>query len=528
MTLTVFLIGLSGSGKSTAGQLLAESLGWAFIDTDAEVEREAGRSVADIFAGEGEAGFRARERRALVDAVGAAGRSGGGALVVTVGGGAVLDPVNQEILRGPFSLTVWLRGTPLRLAHRLGDSSGRPLLASSDDGRGGGGTLVALERLESQRGDVYSRLAEAVIDVDELSPHDVVSELHEVIAAASGGLIRVPVSAGDLGYTVLVGRGAASHLPELLPAGARRAAVVTQESVPFEVELPIAETRFVIEDGEAAKTLATVESLCRAFAAAGLTRSDVVVSVGGGVVSDVAGFAASVYHRGVSVVHVPTTLLAQVDAAIGGKTGVNLPEGKNLVGSFWQPAGVCCDTAALDSLPEGELRSGRGEMVKYAFIGVPDLAALSIEQQVARCVALKARVVAVDERESSGRRMVLNYGHTLAHALETAQFSVGGELRHGEAVAIGLVYASRLACRLGRIGAARVDEHVELVSGAGLPVAIPQALASDHGQLVKLMRRDKKSSGGLTFVLDGPDGVEPVHDVAEEAVLETLAEMEVE
>ena len=175
-----------------------------------------------------------------------------------------------------------------------------------------------------------------------------------------------------------------------------------------------------------------------------------VVAVGGGVVTDTAGFAAAVYHRGIPVVHVPTTLLGQIDAAIGGKTGVNLPEGKNLVGAVWQPSAVLCDTEVLATLPPREYRSGLGEMAKYAFLGVDDLADLPLDEAVAACVRCKAEVVAADEREG-GRRAILNYGHTLAHALEIAG---GYDLRHGEAVAIGLVYAAELARALGRIDAA--------------------------------------------------------------------------
>jgi len=222
------------------------------------------------------------------------------------------------------------------------------------------------------------------------------------------------------------------------------------------------------------------------------------------VVTDTAGFAAAVYHRGVSVVHVPTTLLAQVDAAIGGKTGVNLPEGKNLVGAFWQPAAVLCDIEALETLPPREYRSGLGEMAKYAFLGVDRLPDLALDEAVAACVACKAEVVASDEREG-GRRAILNYGHTLAHALETAGRY---DLRHGEAVAIGLVYAAELARALGRIDHERVAEHRRVVARYDLPMTVPPDL--DLDEVVDLFGRDKKAVDGITFVLDGPRGVEPV------------------
>ena len=242
------------------------------------------------------------------------------------------------------------------------------------------------------------------------------------------------------------------------------------------------------------------------------------------MVTDVAGFAASCYHRGVAVINVATTLLAQVDAAIGGKTGVNLPEGKNLVGAFWQPHAVLCDTDTLATLPEREWKSGLGEMAKYAFLGVDDLTQLPLVDQVAACVHLKGGVVAVDELDF-GRRSILNYGHTLAHALEAAQFAdVPDEarLRHGEAVAIGLVFAARLAFSLGRINEERVDRHIAVVEGYGLAVSIPPGF--DREALVELMYRDKKATGEMTFVLDGPKGVETVHDVPPDVVRAVLAE----
>ncbi|NNE13105.1 MAG: 3-dehydroquinate synthase [Ilumatobacter sp.] len=333
-------------------------------------------------------------------------------------------------------------------------------------------------------------------------------------------LRRLHVPLADRSYDVLVGYGAAEFLGTLIPEAARRAAIVTQEGIPLEVEANIPHERFVIERGEQHKSIETVGNLCRGFARMGLTRHDVVIGVGGGMVTDVAGFAAASYHRGVPVVHVATTLLGMVDAAIGGKTGVNLPEGKNLVGAFWQPSGVVCDLDALDTLPEREVRCGYGEMAKYHFLTGDDLLALSLTDRVARCVEIKAQVVASDEREG-GRRAILNYGHTLAHALEIA---TEHRLAHGEAVAIGLIFAAHLAEVLGRISLDRIDEHFAVVGEAyGLGTDIPAGL--DAGTLLDLMRRDKKALDGLTFVLDGPEGVEVVAGVDDEPVLAALGRM---
>ncbi len=331
---------------------------------------------------------------------------------------------------------------------------------------------------------------------------------------------RLNVPLGDRSYDVVVGRGVAAELSSLLPETAKRAAVITQEGIPAEIELPGVDVEtFVIGQGEGAKTLDTIETLVRWFARMGLTRNDVVIGVGGGMVTDVAGFAASTWHRGIPVVHVSTSLLGMVDAAIGGKTGVNLPEGKNLVGAYWQPSGVLCDLEFLDTLPPREMRCGLGEMAKYHFLTGDDLLAMDLEARVARCIEIKADVVASDEREG-GRRALLNYGHTFAHALEIA---TQHELAHGEAVAIGLIYAAELGFELGRIDAARVQEHRAVVAGEyDLMTNPPPGLDAD--ELVALMYRDKKALGsGLTFVLDGPQGVEVVPGVDEAPVRAVMA-----
>ena len=322
-------------------------------------------------------------------------------------------------------------------------------------------------------------------------------------------LISVPVKLPDgRSYQVLIGAGARHEVSASLPNNARRVAVVTQAGLGEDIDVGLEHRRFEIGDGEEHKTLGTIERLCSAWSQWGMNRNDVVVAVGGGMVTDVAGFAASVYHRGIEVLYVSTTLLGMIDAAIGGKTAVNLPEGKNLVGAYWQPGAVFCDTDLLATMPARDYRSGLGEMAKYHFLGGGDLEALSLAQRIARCIEIKAAVVAADERED-GIRATLNYGHTLAHALEIAtEFRI----RHGEAVAIGLIFAAELAHRLGRIDAARVAQHRRIVGSYDLPMIGPGAL--DDEQLIVLMGRDKKALDGITFVLDGPNGVEQVSGVA--------------
>lgn len=331
--------------------------------------------------------------------------------------------------------------------------------------------------------------------------------------------IKVPLSEGRE-YPVLVGDNAREELDSVLPKDSQRVAIVTQENIGVNLNLEIANEIFLIPEGEEAKTLNTIESLCRSFTRWGLTRNDCIVGIGGGVVTDVAGFAAATYHRGTPVIHIPTSLLGQIDASIGGKTGVNLPEGKNLVGAFWQPTAVLCDTSALDTLPEREMLSGYGEMAKYHFLGSGNLDDLNLEEKIARCVEIKAQVVASDEREA-GTRAILNYGHTLGHALETTE---NYDLRHGEAIAIGLVFAAELAHKLGRIDQDRVEEHRLVVDQYGLSSMMPQGIEPDV--IMEVMARDKKAINGLTFVLDGPDGVEVVTGIEPSIVRETIHHMD--
>ena len=328
---------------------------------------------------------------------------------------------------------------------------------------------------------------------------------------------RIDVRLPGREYPVLIGHGVVQDIAQFLPTTARKAVIITQSGIPANLALPIESKTVIIGQGESTKSLATIESISQEFADMGITRNDVIIGVGGGMVTDIAGFAASTWHRGTSVIHVATSLLAMVDAAIGGKTGVNLPQGKNLVGAFWQPSAVFCDLDSLASLPERELRCGLGEVAKYHFLTGDDLLALSLDERVARCVGIKGSFVEQDERES-GKRAFLNYGHTLAHALET----VGNhQLAHGEAVAIGLIFAARLARALGRIDDARVDYH-ELVVGQTYSLQTRMPAGLDIDALLAAMARDKKALNGLTFILDSPQGLEIVAGISAEVVRSEL------
>ncbi len=485
----IVLIGLSGSGKSTVAPLVAESLDRVSVDLDQVIVDSLGCSIAETFADKGEDFFRAREAEAFLETIQKFPQA-----VVASGGGLVTNPANLQLLHD-HCIAVWLNPSLNTIEQRLGENNQmRPLLQDAG----------ALKSQYGERLGLYSVAADLLVTTES----DMATIAAEVVEKVNGYSYeprteKVHLSDGR-SYDVFVGRGVTLQLNQLVPPRAKRAAIVTQEPIGVEPDPGIEHRTFIVENGEQAKRLETVGQLTSEFAQWGLTRNDVVISVGGGVVTDLAGFVAATYHRGLPVIHVSTTLLGQIDAAIGGKTGVNLPEGKNLVGAFWQPHGVICDSDHLMTLPPREFRSGMGELAKYHFLGGGRLDELPMVDRVAACVRIKADVVAADEREG-GLRAILNYGHTLAHALET---SGKYGLRHGEAVAIGLVYAAELALLLGRIDEAAVAEHRRIVDAYALSSTIPPE--ADADELIALFGRDKKALDGITFVLDGPNGVEPV------------------
>ena len=315
---------------------------------------------------------------------------------------------------------------------------------------------------------------------------------------------EIKVNLGERSYPVLVGVNCLDNVAKYYPESAKRVAVVTQKQIGVEIASSKNHKVFDIGTGENSKSIETVIELCRAWVDWGLTRSDVVIGLGGGMVTDVAAFAASIYHRGLNVINIPTTLLGMVDAAIGGKSGVNLPEGKNLIGTFWQPKAVICDINTLQTLPEREWKCGYGEVAKYHFLGADDMRESGLIDTVVECIKVKTSIVAEDERET-GKRVILNYGHTLAHALELENKFT---LAHGEAVAVGIRYAAQVAFHLGRIGEDRVAYHEEILNHYGLQMKLGKRV--DIDRIISLFSKDKKSMDGVTFVLDGDLGVEPV------------------
>ena len=342
--------------------------------------------------------------------------------------------------------------------------------------------------------------------------------------------MRVRLALGERSYDVVVESGARHRLNELISERvphARFAAIVAPASLQsqpwFDLAPEIPWAVITIPEGEDAKKLSVIEFLCEQFATLGLSRRDVVIGVGGGASTDVAGFAAAVYQRGVATMHVATSLVAQVDAAIGGKTGVNLRGAKNMVGAFHQPVGVLCDLETLSTLPERERLCGLGEIAKCWLLesrSAEDLKRSDLGTWIEVAVSLKAAIVSADEREGA-QRALLNYGHTLGHALEAEQMlGATFDLRHGEAVAIGLAFAARLAQRLGRVDASFVAHHDAVLDQLGLPRRLPAGLNSDG--VLAAMSRDKKAHHSLTFVLGDGSGFSVVDAISETDVRATL------
>ena len=533
------LVGLPGSGKSVVGRRVASRHGAAFVDLDERIEAEAGRSVAEIFAAEGEAGFRRRERAAVL-ALGPADSGAALARVISPGGGAIVDPRNRwSLFRG--RAVAWLDVRPEVLAQRLRNSpTVRPLVQGPD-------ALGRIRALAAARARFYGA-ATRINGVAEVG--GVVSAVERVIAAgipASTTLLRTRTAVGE----VVVGEGIAADAiaRTLRDLHGRRAVIVSEPGAWEAFGAGVAEALraddwpvevVMLPAGEAAKRISVIEDAARELARRRVERGDPLIAIGGGALGDPAGFLAAAYLRGVPWIQVPTTLVAQVDSSLGGKTGVDLPEGKNLLGAFHQPAAIVLDMAALRTLPERQTRSALGEIVKMAALGDEALFAMleadgdaiargeawafeggAMAEAVERAGWAKVEVVSADEKEqgATAGRIALNLGHTTAHALE--QVDGYENLLHGEAVAYGLRAAVRIGQAMGVTPperAARIEGLLDRLALGSVPLPYPlDAVVAATGT-------DKKNAGGrLRWVLPVADGYVVRDDVPADAVRAAVA-----
>ncbi|MDE8345966.1 MAG: 3-dehydroquinate synthase [Acidocella sp.] len=528
---SVVLVGLMGAGKTAIGKRLAEKLGIPFYDADQEIERAAGASVAEIFARHGEAHFRAGEKRVIARLL------AGGRIVLAPGGGAFMDPETRALIKAR-AVSVWLRCDVDILLRRVQGRAHRPLLNTGDP-------AVILRRLADERGPVYA-LADMIVDGSEDPPQVTTNTVLKTLEAYRAPR-RVPVVLSRTEYDVVIGDGLLARAGAMMmPVLAQpRCVIITDETVAglhlatLQASLSLvgmAHEAMVVPAGEASKSVAMWQELVTGLLARRADRQTCVVALGGGVIGDLAGFVAAATLRGLPFIQIPTTLLAQVDSSVGGKTGINAPQGKNLIGAFHQPKLVLADTGVLASLPMRERRAGYAEIVKAGLIGdaafyewceANGAALLAgdaglMAAAVEHAVRFKAQVVGDDEFETKADngRALLNLGHTFAHALE-ALVGYGQGLLHGEAVATGLVLATHLSAGLGlcpQEDTSRVAAHL---AAMGLPIRV-EGMPADA--LLAAMKGDKKMRAGrLHFVLTrGIGQAFTSSDVPEDAVRATL------
>ena len=545
----IFLVGLMGSGKTTIGRQLARRLGKRFVDSDHEIEARTGASIPLIFDIEGEASFRRREADVIRDLSSQRG------IVLATGGGAVLDAGTRARL-AERGTVIYLRAHVNSILQRVAHDKNRPLLRTADPRR-------TLELLTAQREPLYREVAHLVIDTGRPNVQSMVQTILEQLAALARksaiasmnspaslpGTAERPdaspftlnVDLGERSYPIAIGPGLLDDAALVVRyVNGRQVAIVTNTTVaPLYLEKIAAPLRaagrdvleIILPDGEQYKNWESLMLVFDAMLAHKCDRQTTVVALGGGVIGDMAGFAAASYMRGVPFVQVPTTLLAQVDSSVGGKTGLNHPLGKNMIGAFYQPRAVLADTSTLATLPARELAAGLAEVIKHG--AILDAAFFDwLEQNMAKLVArdpaalahaiarsceIKADVVRRDEREG-GLRAVLNFGHTFGHAIE-AGLGYGNWL-HGEAVGCGMVMAADLSQRLGQVDAATAARVKALVAAAGLPVAAPDLGAA---RWLELMKVDKKNEdGAIRFILLKPLGSPSIGPAQEADLLATL------
>ncbi|MYN46585.1 3-dehydroquinate synthase [Pseudoduganella sp. FT93W] len=541
----VFLVGLMGAGKTTIGRILARKLGLRFIDSDHEIEARTGATIPWIFEIEGEASFRRREAEVIRELTGQQD------LVLATGGGAILNPESRAYLKERGTV-IYLRASVNSILQRTAHDKNRPLLQTADPRK-------KLEELMAVRDPLYTEVADIVIDTGRPNVQSMVSNILNQLETRAceaapncvtqaqpsmneESTILLNVDLGERSYPISIGPALLQDQSLLARhVHGNKVAIVTNTTIaPLYLERVEAGLRaagkqiisIVLPDGEEFKNWESLMKIFDALLANKADRKTTLVALGGGVIGDLCGYAAASYMRGVDFIQVPTTLLSQVDSSVGGKTGINHPLGKNMIGAFYQPRAVLADTTTLETLPERELAAGLAEVIKYgAVIDLPffewieaNIAKLvardkgALAYAIARSCEIKADVVRQDEREG-GLRAILNFGHTFGHAIEAGMGY--GQWLHGEAVGCGMVMAADLSQRMGFVDAATVERVRALVAAAGLPVKAPDL---GTARWLELMEVDKKNEGGaIKFILMKPLGAPCITNAPQELLLATLA-----
>jgi 3-dehydroquinate synthase len=541
----IFLVGLMGAGKTTVGRALAKRLNKRFIDSDHEIEARTGASIPLIFEIEGEQSFRQREAEVIRDL------TAQDDIVLATGGGAVLNADSRAYLKSRGTV-IYLRASVNSILQRTSHDKNRPLLQTADPRK-------TLEDLSRTREPLYKEVADIVIDTGRPNVQFLMQSILTQLASvqkrststahpSTDSFMSSPqiaptvlhVDLGERSYPITIGQSLLSDPSVVAAHVGQRAAIVTNTVVaPLYLE-QLKKTltsagkqviEIVLPDGEEEKSWASLRKVFDARLGEKCDRKTTLIALGGGVIGDLTGYAAASYMRGVPFIQVPTTLLSQVDSSVGGKTGINHPLGKNMIGAFYQPQAVVADTATLNTLPQQELAAGLAEVIKHgAIIDAPffewieanigrlvqrDPAALAYAIQ--RSCEIKADVVRQDEREG-GLRAILNFGHTFGHAIEAGMGY--GVWLHGEAVGCGMVMAADLSNRLGFIDEQAKTRIAALVKAAGLPIVAPD-LGIDRW--LELMEVDKKNEGGqIKFILLKPLGKTIITTVPRDVLEQTL------